>query len=657
MKKHTNNDIGLFVDAGKTKIEPINLQEGKLDIAFNIATKVVPEPYNIAVKAAKVLTGFLFPKPNLVLEKLNKILDQLNKMDEKLDDIKIISSATYDAVKKLALTYAENHYMGIITDLYDANSPIGIKYKSFYDKNIFPLESDNFYRFTKDLCNGGACSTQDMAIITALGGNVPNKTHGSSSEPYQSPAELLYSFIANLDPTKKIWIQLNNAYQDVLNTNKGGNSKENNLVVPYLAAMNPIVDLQLNLISYLQQILIMNQLQVALYYSHREFFDKKPDFPFDVSNELYEYGYEKTLVNMDSKFIKLGYQIKDIFGETNENGTRKDGVIKFRTQANYLNFVTAKDGKDSSKLLDEKNINCWIQDLNMPSAVIGWQSGTISALCKTSSSTSEKLELKRMYFNFAYSVNELHEVAVKNEPNIACKNEYLEANLKDGKLINFEDVVGSEPHNNSKEYPGAWVWVAHTSGALGRYHLVFQKYKIKLDSLSSFTKQVYNNRKPKMNNSSRPLGQEIVKNELCYPEKEGPKYSSSANPDKWMSSAYTKTKNGRGYWVNSYFVKKDYNSRTGVTNAHGQLIFISPLKGDTTCKQSIDKEKETVTLTWESPSGEPTIVSIKTKTNQHCPDNSHTAGGGSGFHCGANVFSVTTEAPETVIQIEIESKK
>ena len=292
----------------------------------------------------------------------------------------------------------------------------------------------------------------------------------------------------------------------------------------------------------------------------------------------------------------------------------------------------------------------------MPSKDEGWQSGTISALCKTTSSTSENLELKRMYFNFPYYVNKLKEVEVEDEPHIAYQNGHLEAKLEDGKLINFEDVVGPEPPNDSKEYPGAWAWVAHTSGAIGRYHLVFQKYKIVLDYLSLFTEQVYANKEPK-NNSSRKNKYSINKNELSYPENEGSTYHTHAQPEGWMSSAYTKTENGRGYWVNSYFVKKTYGNSTGITNSHGQLIFISPLKGDTTCKQSIDKEKETVTLTWESPSGEPTTVSIKTKTNQSCPDNSHTSGGGSGFHCDENVFSVTTEAPETIVTINLSDPK
>jgi len=659
MENNMNNNSSLLVEIDEKK--PVKLQAGEYDTAFDIAAKVVPEPYNIAVKAAKAVTGFFFPKPDLYLEKLNQILDQLNQMDEKLDDIKIISTATYGAVKELALVISENHYKDIITYLYDANSSIGIKYKSFYDKKIFPLKSDDFYPFMKDLCNDGDCSIQDMAIITALNGNVSNKTRSSSSEPYESPANLLYSYINNLDPSKRIWSDLNKAYNDVLNTNKGNNNKANNLVVPYMAAMDPIVDLQLNLISYLQQIFIMNQLQVALYYSHREFFEQKPDFPFVVSNLLGEEGYNETLKHMHAKFIELGDQIKKIFGGTNENGTRDNGIIKFRTQANYLNFVTAPAGQNSSKLLDENNINFWVEDLTMPSKDTGSQTGTISALCKTSSSTSEKIELKRMYFNFPYNVNQLHEVEVKNEPNINCQNEQLEANLENGELISFNDVVDISENiiaDTPNDVPGAWTWVAHTSGNIfGNYYLVFQKYNIELDSLSLFTKQTYDNRKTKMNASSRSKGPSFKDNkkELSYPEDKTNGYKSHAQPDGWVSSAYAQTKNGRGYWVNSYFVKREYKNSTGITDSHGQLIYISPLKGDTTCKQTIDKDK--VTLTWESPSGGPTTVSIQTKTNQSCPDNSHTKGGGAGFHCDSNAFSVTTEAPETIITIDLSDQE
>lgn len=625
-------------------------KSGGLDLAFNIAEKAVPKPYNVAVKAAKIVKGVLFPKPNMTLETLKEIQAQLDEMDKKLDEIQMISSATYMAVKTLAYDYAQNHYDSIVTALIDANIGINSKFEEFYTQHVFPRTPDEFYEFTANLCPGGVCSQTDSNILRLLGANVPElATKGVLTESQVTssnldPAELLNEFSDRLRPDRNIWKDLNKAYHDVLKKTHGESSIDNK-VVYYMAAMQPIVTLQLNLLSDMQQLFFMNQVQVALLYNHPELYTgKHAPFPYALSDKSGKAGYEETLVYMADFFEDLGSKFIAVFGATEDSEDRTKGIIQFVEQADYLNNFCSGDN-ESDRLFNTENINnnCWIEELNMPNKKSEWHTGTVTALCQVSDD-SQELTLKRLYFNFPYKVDNLNGITELNNPAI----EYKDGVLKAKNPIDFKNIVDTSVPSGT---PSASTWVAHTSGALGRYHLMYQKYKIKLDSSSEFTEHVYDDRKSKMNNSSRPnkYDMSVKDGKLEYPKWEGPVYSSSANPDGWTSSAYAETQNGRGYWVNSYFVQRDYPSSTGISDAKGQLIYLAPLKNDTRCEQTI--KDGIVTLSW--PAGndqEATTVSIDTTTSCKCPDNSGTSGGGASFKCGENVLSVTTEAPIVEIQ-------
>ena len=631
--------------------EPVAKESGGVDFAFDIAEKVTPEPYKIAVKATKFATGWLFPKPDMTLEMLKKIDKKLDEMNEKLESIELISNTTLDAVNSLSLEITRDHYFGIIKDINDSVH-INDKYQQFYGEGPFPLKDVDFYDYAKGLCNEkGECNEY---VVGLLGGVATSKSSEKKTLQQQDcasnlpPSALLFCFqgLITASGAANKWTELNHAYDAQLKNSKGKfyNMEENddNLVVYYLAAMYPLVSLELDLIKNMVQLYYMNQLQLALYYTHNDVYKNiNVNFPFPYPNhQLGEEGYRQAKENMDEFYETiLMERFYTIFGRTNDKDD--DSIIRYWQQADYLNYVTSDVSHSSSDIFDTANMSehCWINKLHMPSNKTGLFTGYVTAFCAEDPQTNDPV-LEQVFYSIPYGVLSSHYY-----DGSAPTKKIM---YKDGKLIAQEFKSFSKWTDYSgwtadkKNSLGGTAWVAHSGGSL-RYHLMYQEMNILLKTGSESNKLMsYNNYdKTEKNGSTRKPNERVYPGEIIYDQVEGDSFYGSANPGAWANLPLIVTKNGHFYWVVTYFVGQHFGNNSGDYNPLSSLIGLRCLKGDTLCAVSNYKKN----LTFSDPDGGKgtTGISLGGKDRPKCPTSDW-----KNFHCDPSDFFVNTSIPEKI---------